>query len=209
MISATVASPRRCRMSITCRSRRDKAAEAGLRADRDRVMMSARVEGKTRTADKSALLIFQRRAPIVKGVYARACQRGLSAPPRGPRLSAGHASGRCGMARARRPRLAQSGAGRGAGWTQDATGAMHEPRMTWRARWREARRQRGMRRGVRPWGVVAIVVMILLAMYAIVMTAPRLRMYFRQASPGSVEPAPAQPIPAPARGAPSNPRAER
>lgn len=60
MISATVASRRRCRMSITCRSRRESV---GVVAGALRAMGE---ESEETYAENSAVLIFQHGARFVK-----------------------------------------------------------------------------------------------------------------------------------------------
>src|SRR5690348_7862434 len=67
MISATVASPRRWRMSITWRSRRESVAASGSGVmTRDVWSVRAALDARAGTVEKSAVLIFQQPGGFVK-----------------------------------------------------------------------------------------------------------------------------------------------
>ena len=69
----------------------------------------------------------------------------------------------------------------------------------WRVRWRRSRgRQPAARRSVVFWTLVVVII----AIVAAVISVHRLRWSFRRDAPGSVTPAPVNPVPAPTRGQP-------
>jgi hypothetical protein len=72
----------------------------------------------------------------------------------------------------------------------------------WRVRWAESRISAPGRARTLVW--VAIV--LLVSLFALVVSVPRLHARLRGQSPGSDVPSSSEPVPVPARGAPSGPK---